>query len=186
MDTSGQPFTGVLGGLGPGEGNVIAHNGLGGPFSYPAGFLMSGSSGQITARGNLFYDNRPVAIALGLDPPHPADPGDGDIGPNGRQNAPVLTGIDYGPPTVAHFVLSSTPSTTFDVDFYASTSCVSFPVLSTQGEELVGSDPGDDRRVGRRRDRLHAALAAFARATASRRSPRIPPATRRSSRRRSC
>ncbi len=139
MDSSGQPFTGVLGGLGPGEGNVIAHNGLGGPFSYPAGFLMSGSSGQITARGNLFYDNRPVAIALGLDPPHPADPGDGDIGPNGRQNAPVLTGIDYGPPTVAHFVLSSTPSTTFDVDFYASTSCVAFPVLSTQGEVRVGS-----------------------------------------------
>ena len=30
---------GVLGGFGPGEGNVIAHNGLGGPFSYPAGFL---------------------------------------------------------------------------------------------------------------------------------------------------
>ncbi len=139
MDTSGQPFTGVLGGLGPGEGNVIAHNGLGGPFSYPAGFLMSGSSGQITARGNLFYDNRPVAIALGLDPPHAADPGDGDVGPNGRQNAPVLTGIDYGPPTVAHFVLSSAPSTTFDVDFYASTSCVAFPVLSTQGDVRVGS-----------------------------------------------
>jgi hypothetical protein len=141
MDTSGQPFTGVLGGLGAGEGNVIAHNGLGGPFNYPSGFFMSGSSGQITARGNRFYDNRPVAIALGYDPPHPADPGDPDIGPNGRQNAPVVTGIDYGPPTVAHFVLSSTPSTTFDVDFYASTSCVSFPVLSTQGEVQVGSIP---------------------------------------------
>jgi hypothetical protein len=139
MDTSGQPFTGVLGGLGPGEGNVIAHNGLGGTFNSPAGFLMSGSSGQVTARGNLFYDNRPVAIALGLDPPHPADPGDPDVGPNGRQNAPVSTGIDYGPPTVAHFLLNSTPATTFDLDFYASTSCVAFPVLSTQGEVSVGS-----------------------------------------------
>jgi hypothetical protein len=139
MDTSGQPFTGVLGGFGPGESNVIAHNGLGGPFNYPAGFLMSGSSGQITVRGNLFYDNRPVAIALGLDPPHAADPGDPDIGPNGSQNAPVLTGIDYGPPTVAHFLLNSTPSTTYDVDFYASTSCVSFPVLSPQGEVSVGT-----------------------------------------------
>ena len=114
MDTSGQPFTGVLGGLGPGESNVIAHNGLGGTFNYPAGFLMSGSSGQITVRGNLFYDNRPVAIALGLDPPHAADPGDPDIGPNGRQNAPVLNRIDYGPPTIAHFFLNSTPLTTFD------------------------------------------------------------------------
>jgi len=133
------PPTGVLGGMGPGEGNVIAHNGGGGTFSDPAGLLMSGSVGTITARGNRFYDNRPVAIALGLDPPHPADPGDGDVGPNGRQNAPVITGIDYGPPTVAHAVLSSTPSTTFDVDFYANTSCISFPVVYSEGEQLVGS-----------------------------------------------
>ncbi len=133
------PPTGVLGGMGPGEGNVIAHNGGGGIYRDPGGFLMSGSAGRITARGNRFYDNRPVAIALGLDPPHPADPGDGDVGPNGRQNAPVITGIDYGPPTVAHAVLSSTPSTTFDVDFYANTSCVSFPVVSPGGEQLAGS-----------------------------------------------
>ena len=140
IDTTVTPApTGILGGLGPGEGNVIAHNGGGGIFNDPAGLLMSGSVGKITARGNRFYDNRPVAIGLGLDPPHPADPGDGDVGPNARQNAPVITGIDYGPPTVAHAVLSSTPSTTFDVDFYANTSCVSFPVVSPEGEELVGS-----------------------------------------------
>jgi hypothetical protein len=80
-----------------------------------------------------------VAIALGLDPPHPADPGDPDTGPNGRQNAPVITGIDYGPPTVAHAVLNSTPSTSFDVDFYANTSCVSNPVSYAGGEEVVGT-----------------------------------------------
>ncbi len=132
------PPTGVFGGMGPGEGNVIAHNG-GSGVSSPAGFMMTSSIGQVSARGNRFYDNRPVAIALGLDPPHPADPGDGDSGPNGRQNAPVITSIDYGPPTVAHAILNSTPSTTFDVDFYANTSCISFPVLSPQGEDLVGS-----------------------------------------------
>ena len=86
-----RPTTGILGGMGPGEGNVIAHNGGGGIFGDPAGFIMPGSTGQVTARGNRFYDNRPVAIALGFDPPHPADPGDGDMGPNGRQNAPVIT-----------------------------------------------------------------------------------------------
>jgi hypothetical protein len=133
------PPTGVLGGMGPGEGNVIAHNGGGGIFGDPGGFLMTSSLGQVSARGNRFYDNRPVAIALGFDPPHAADPGDGDTGPNGSQNAPVVTGIDYGPPTVAHFLLNSTPSTTFDVDIYADTSCVSFPVVSPQGEDLVGS-----------------------------------------------
>ena len=133
------PPTGVFGGMGPGEGNVIAHNGGGGVYGDPGGFMMTSSIGQVSARGNRFYDNRPVAISLGFDAPHPADPGDGDVGPNGRQNAPVITGIDYGPPTVAHAILSSTPSTTFDVDFYANTSCVSFPVVSPQGEELVGS-----------------------------------------------
>jgi hypothetical protein len=133
------PPTGILGGMGPGEGNVIAHNGGGGTYNDPGGLLMSGSAGRITARGNRFYDNRPVAIALGLDPPHPADPGDGDVGPNGRQNAPVMTGIDYGPPTIAHAVLNSTPSTIFDVDFYANTSCASFPALYSEGQEIVGS-----------------------------------------------
>ena len=133
------PPTGVFGGMGPGEGNVIAHNGGGGGSSGPAGFMMTSSIGQVSARGNRFYDNRPVAISLGFGAPHPADPGDGDAGPNGRQNAPVITGIDYGPPTVAHAILNSTPSTTFDVDFYANTSCISFPVVSPQGEELVGS-----------------------------------------------
>jgi hypothetical protein len=133
------PPTGALGGLGPGEGNVIAHNGGGGIFGDPAGFMMTSSLGQVSARGNRFYDNRPVGIALGFDPPHAADPGDSDPGPNGAQNAPVLTGIDYGPPTVAHFVLSSAPSTAFDVDFYANTSCISFPVVSPEGEEIVGS-----------------------------------------------
>jgi len=133
------PPTGVLGGMGPGEGNVIAHNGGGGVYGDPGGFLMTSSLGQVSARGNRFYDNRPVAIALGYDPPHFPDPGDADPGPNGSQNAPVITGIDYGPPTVAHAILSSTPSTTFDVDFYSNTSCVSFPVVSPQGEHLVGS-----------------------------------------------
>jgi hypothetical protein len=133
------PPTGVLGGLGPGEGNVIAHNGGGGIFGDPGGFMMTSSLGQVSARGNRFYDNRPVAIALGFDPPHAADPGDSDTGPNGRQNAPVITSIDYGPPTVAHAILNSTPSTAFDVDFYANTSCVSFPVASPQGEQMVGS-----------------------------------------------
>jgi len=133
------PPTGQLGGLGAGEGNVIAHNGGGGIFGDPGGFMMTSSLGTVSARGNRFYDNRPVAIALGFDPPHAADPGDPDSGPNGGQNAPVLTGIDYGPPTVAHFLLNSTPSTTFDVDFYANTSCISFPVVSAQGEQIVGS-----------------------------------------------
>ncbi len=52
---------------------------------------------------------------------------------------PIITSIDYGPPTVAHAFLSSTPSTTFDVDFYANLQCVTRPNAYVQGEELVGT-----------------------------------------------
>ncbi len=128
---------GSVGGLGPGEGNVFAWNGGGGVSGYPGGLVITG--GSVNARGNRFYGNGPVGISLGINPPNPADPGDADTGPNGLQNAPVITGIDYGPPTVAHAVLSSTPSTTFDVDFYANLLCAARPTAYAEGEEMVGT-----------------------------------------------
>jgi hypothetical protein len=39
-------------------------------------------------------------------------------GPQQPQNMPLITGVDYGPPTVVHATLNSVPSTVFDVDFY--------------------------------------------------------------------
>jgi hypothetical protein len=128
---------GVVGGFAAGEGNVFAWNGRSDPGAYAAGLQILGGSTEI--RGNRFYGNRPVAIALGLTPPHAADPGDADTGPNGLQNAPVLTSIDYGPPTVAHFLLSSAPSTTYDIDVYANLLCVAQPTAYIEGEELVGT-----------------------------------------------
>jgi hypothetical protein len=129
---------GTVGGLDPGEGNVFAwNNGGPGVSGYPGGLHITG--GTTAIRGNRFYGNLPVGIALGFNPPNPADPGDGDAGPNGLQNAPVLTGIDYGPPTVAHFILSSTSSTTFDLDFYSNLQCVAHPAAYPEGEELVGT-----------------------------------------------
>jgi hypothetical protein len=137
----------TFGGLGPGEGNVIAHNGGIGSGAYPGGLNLP-YAGNVTIRGNRFYDNLPVAIALGLNSPNPADPGDADTGPNGLQNAPVLTGITYGPPTVAHFILSSTPSMTFDVDFYANLECVGQPAAYPEGEELVGTQQATTNAAG--------------------------------------
>ena len=128
---------GTVGGLGPGESNVFAWNGGGGVSGYPAGLFITG--GNVTIRGNRFYGNVANAIALGLNSPIAADPGDVDTGPNGLQNAPVLAGIDYGPPTVAHFVLSSAASTTYDVDVYANLLCATRPTAYSEGEELVGT-----------------------------------------------
>jgi len=128
---------GSIGGLGVGEGNVFAWNGnsVGG---YTNGVTVTG--GSVAIRGNRFYGNVPVAIGLDLfSVPTPNDPGDADTGPNLKQNTPIITSIDYGPPTVAHAFLSSTPSTTFDVDFYANLQCVTRPNAYVQGEELVGT-----------------------------------------------
>ena len=126
-----------IGGLGPGEGNVFAWNGGGGVSSYPGGVNITGNT--VTVRGNRFYGNAPVGIALGFTSPNPADPGDADTGPNQLQNAPIITGIDYGPPTVAHAILSSAPSTTYDVDFYANLQCATRPTAYPEGEEFVGT-----------------------------------------------
>ena len=83
----GRAEDGAIGGLGPGEGNVFAWNGGGGISGYPA--ASTSPAATVTVRGNRFYGNVRVAIALGFNPPNAADPGDADTGPNGLQNAPV-------------------------------------------------------------------------------------------------
>ena len=52
---------------------------------------------------------------------------------------PLITGVDYGPPTVVHATLNSTPSTVFDVDFYGNPACVTRPTAAAQGQDYVGT-----------------------------------------------
>ena len=60
----------------------------------------------------------------------------------------MLAGIDYGPPTVAHFILSSAASTTYDVDFYANLLCVDAADRLQRGRGARRHDPGHDERLG--------------------------------------
>jgi IPT/TIG domain/S-layer homology domain len=123
----------VIGGTGAGDGNVIAYNGhTGGP---AAGIGVS--NGTVTIRGNSIFRNRPPygfppnpptdGLGIDLDPQFfggvtPNDPGDGDSGPNGLQNFPLISSAVLAAPqgSGTHVVgtLDSTPSTSFDVDFY--------------------------------------------------------------------
>ena len=89
----------TIGGTGAGQGNTVAFNG--GVFGY-GGVTVTGQ--QIRIRGNRIYGNlSPSSSAgLGIDLPPggnfgvtPNDPGDGDSGPNGLQNYPIL--IAAGP-----------------------------------------------------------------------------------------
>ena len=139
VSTSHDMAGAVIGGIGAGEGNVIAFNG-GRPGWYMAGVtLLSFSSNRVTVRGNRVYDNVGRGFAPDFAAPAPNDPLDADTGANNLQNSPIITSVDYGPPTVVHATLRSAASTTYDVDFYANEVCVKRPTAFPQGRDYVGS-----------------------------------------------
>jgi len=137
----------TIGGTSPGEGNTIAFNG--GPFGNSGGIIVQGQ--QIRIRGNRIYGNKTAAndglgidlFAGGTSGVTPNDPGDGDADSNGLQNYPILTsaGPALGEGAGTHIVgvLNSTPSTTFDIDFYSNPSCASRPQEYLEGQDYIGS-----------------------------------------------
>ena len=129
----------LVGGIGPGEANVVAYNG-GRPGWYPRR-RRSGAfrSNRVTVRGNRIFGNVSRGFAPDFVAPAPNDPLDADTGANNLQNSPMITGVDYGPPTVVHATLERAPSTAFDIDFYANPVCVTRPTAFPQGQDYVGS-----------------------------------------------
>jgi hypothetical protein len=136
-----------IGGIGPGEGNVIAFNGA-------AGVAVDGGTETgVSIRGNSIHDNGfgPLGghgVGLDLSPTSdddgvtPNDSGDGDTGPNNLQNFPIVSSATALAPssgTQVQGVLHSTPSTTFDLDFYANDACVPHPHDFLQGRTYLGS-----------------------------------------------
>ncbi len=124
----------AIGGTNPGEGNTIAFNG-------GAGVLVISTSGW-PIRGNSIHDN---AIGIDLSPGDvtPNDPGDADEGANHLQNFPILRTVTIlatqGTGTRIQGKVDSTPSTTFDLDFYANPACPNFPREFLQGQTYLGS-----------------------------------------------
>ena len=112
----------------------------GGPAGIPPALsILSFSTNRVTVRGNRIYENSSRGFAPDFAAPAPNDPLDADTGANNLQNSPIITGVDYGPPTVVHATLNSAPSTTYDVDFYANAVCVTRPTAFLQGRDYVGS-----------------------------------------------
>ena len=130
-----------VGGVTPGEGNTIAFNGIG---SSSGAVAVFADAVGITIRGNSIHDNVAAGIDLGNiggpDGITPNDLGDGDTGANGLQNFPIVSAVTYGASsTTVDGLLNSTPSTTFDLDFYADPSCSRFPHDFLQGVTYIGS-----------------------------------------------
>jgi hypothetical protein len=125
-----------IGDVSAGAGNTVAFNTGTGISIYSFGADISGN----TVRGNSVHDNGGIGIDLGNDGVTPNDLGDGDTGANNLQNFPIVSAVTYGAGnTTADGLLNSTPSTTFDLDFYANPACSRFPHDFLQGVTYIGS-----------------------------------------------
>ena len=131
----------TIGGIGPGEANVIAYNTRWG--------FVNGAAGNYgvanVIRGNSIHDNGQLGIDLGADEPTANDPLDADTnGSNNFQNFPILKQVEHLGPQGAgstHIIgkLDSAATTTYDVDFYANSVCSNFPREFVEGETWLGT-----------------------------------------------
>ena len=113
----------TVGGTGPGEGNVIAHNRISGVAVVEDSCFISGFGSSALGNrvlGNSIHENGGLGIDLGATGPTANDPGDGDGGPNGQQNSPTLASASHsGSSTTVEGALEAAPSGTFTVQFFA-------------------------------------------------------------------
>jgi hypothetical protein len=106
----------TIGGTAGGAGNTIAFNGQNGVA------VLSGTGNGILT--NSIFSNGQLGIDLGDDGVTANDPGDGDAGPNNRQNFPVLTSVtSSGGSTTVQGTLNSQANTTYRLEFFSNPSC---------------------------------------------------------------
>ena len=128
----------TIGGEGPGEGNVIAHNGA--PSDSFYGGILASTSSPVTIRGNRIFANSVIGIDLDFDGVTPNDPFDSDSGTNGLQNFPLITSVVPGASsTHVEGVLRSSASTAYELDFFGATVCRPRPNDPVQAETYLGT-----------------------------------------------
>ena len=152
----GNPATGIrnfnaddvtIGGTGAAEANVIAFNGA------PASCCTPHSTAQrCTIRGNSIHSNHQNPASgeiMGIDLGEQGvagltenDLGDGDTGPNGLQNFPIITSavaslVEGG--TTITGRLNSAPDTQYTIDFYSNPACIGRPQALREGRTYLGS-----------------------------------------------
>ncbi|PAP75793.1 T9SS type A sorting domain-containing protein [Rubrivirga marina] len=124
----------VVGGTEPGEGNVIAYSGDNGVQ------IEEASSVRNRILGNAIFENGSLGIEIKPDGRTPNDPGDGDSGPNDRQNFPVLdaaTTYSNTTTTTITGTLSSRPNGTYRVELFANGAVD--PTGYGEGEAFLGA-----------------------------------------------
>jgi hypothetical protein len=126
-------FNNTIGGTDTGAGNTIAFNGGGGVWLW----WNAGTGNSI--RGNSIHDNGGLGIHLYWNSDGPTlNDSVGHVGPNDFQNFPVLTSaVISGGATAVTGTLTSTPCSTFALDFYANAGAD--PSGYGQGEIYLGA-----------------------------------------------
>jgi hypothetical protein len=120
----------LVGGVASGEANAIAWNQNG---VYNLGVRNAIRANPIFFNELLGIDNNPAGVTKN-------DPLDADTGANQLQNFPLISTVDYGTTTLTvHGILKSSPSTTFDLDFYESPSCTPRPRALLQSAYFLGT-----------------------------------------------
>jgi CSLREA domain-containing protein len=110
----------IIGGVNPGEGNLIAHN-CGRGISVDGGATFT----KWAMLGNSIFANGGLGISLtGSNNPLDNDAGDTDTGANNWQNHPVITSapISAGVATISG-TLNSESNKTYRIEFFASDRC---------------------------------------------------------------
>ena len=108
---AGAAANNIIGGTGPGEGNLIAFNG--GP-----GVVVVGSGNAV--RGNAIFSNALLGIDLDGDGVSANDADDLDGGANGLLNFPTLSAVLRGTATTRVVgTYQGTPNESITLDFYA-------------------------------------------------------------------
>ena len=120
----------TIGGTAGGQSNRIANSGA-------IGLSVISGTGN-SWLGNLIYANASLGIDLLADGVTANDAGDGDTGPNGLQNFPVIsTATSSGTTTTVTGTLNGTPGATFRIEFFANASADASG--HGQGQRWLGS-----------------------------------------------
>ena len=114
-----------IGGVGAGEGNLFGPGVQFGVSIYGPSDGETYATDGNTVRGNRFdLPDYARGVQLGWGERVPNDLLDADTGPNGLQNFPVVSAAFASSDSIRILgSLSSTPTSTFTLDFYASTAC---------------------------------------------------------------
>ena len=130
-----------IGGLLPGEANIIA-------FNLKKAIGVDSSAYGVSIRYNSIYENGygefGYHTGIDLEPSQGTtanDDGDGDTGANGLQNFPIISSATplAGGGTEVTGVEHSTADTVLDIDFYENESCQPLSHNFLQGRTYIGS-----------------------------------------------